>query len=398
VVPVASQTMADHRMYLPLAAVVTVVVVVAFVLGKRLLGNQSGFVLGWVTCGFVAVPLAVLTIQRNRDYISTLAIWQDTVAKCPNNPRGHCNLGIALGKAGRIEEAIAHLEDALRIKPDYPEAHFSLGNVFLKEGRVNDAIGHYEQALRSKPDHAQAHCNLGIALAQTGNIEEAIAHFEQALRIKPDYAEAHSNLGNALVQVGRVREAIGHYEQALRIKPDYAQAHCNLGIALAQTGNIEEAIAHYEQALRVNPDLAEAQLNLGAALVKLDKPNDAIRHYEQALQIRRNYPEALNALAWLLATRESAQGGDPVRAVALAQQACQLTNHQVAMYLDTLAAAYAAAGRFNDAIATAERAVDLARSGGRPRVAEEFESRLQLYRDGHAYRQPADVTQGTPDR
>ena len=94
-------------------------------------------------------------------------------------------------------------------------------------GKIEEAIAHYEQALRINPDYAEAHNNLGLLLAQTGRIEEAIAHFEQALRIKPDYAEAHCALGMALEQTGQVREAVGHYEQALRIRTGFdASAEC----------------------------------------------------------------------------------------------------------------------------------------------------------------------------
>jgi tetratricopeptide (TPR) repeat protein len=101
---------------------------------------------------------------------------------------------------------------------------------------------------------------------------------------------------------------------------------------------------------------------------------------------------AQNNLAWLLATLEPTEGGDPVRAVTLAERACKLTDHRVAACLDTLAVAYAAAGRFQDAVATAGKAIDLARSAGQTQLVSEFQSRLQLYRNGKAYRQAVDVT------
>ncbi len=136
----------------------------------------------------------------------------------------HNNLGTALAQAGKIDEAIAHFEQALRSRPDFAEAHYNLGSALLQVGKNQEAIEHLEQALRIKPDYVEAHCNLGVALIQLGRPQEAMGHWEQALQIKPNYAEAHYNLGNALAQVGRVPEAIGHYEQALRIKPDYAEA------------------------------------------------------------------------------------------------------------------------------------------------------------------------------
>jgi spermidine synthase len=156
--------------------------------------------------------------------------------------------------------------------------------------------------------------------------------------------------------VGKIQEAIEQYEQALRIWPDYAEAHCNLGIALEQTGKVREGIGQYEQALRIKTD----------------------------------YPKVQNHLAWLLATRLDV--ADPVRAVTLAEQACKLTDYHVASYLDTLAAAYAAAGRFGDAITTNERAAELSQAAGPPELTERIKARLALYRSGHAYWQPVGET------
>ncbi len=281
---------------------------------------------------------------------------------------------------------------ALDVTRDNWLVHDNLGVILTQAGKMQEAMQHLEQAVRIKPDFAEAHYNLGTALSQVGRIDEAIAHYEQALRINPDFAEAHYNLGNALTRLGRIPEAIAHYEQALRINPDYAKAHGKLGIALDQVGKTEEAIAHYEQALRIKPDFAEAHCNLGNALVRLGRLPEAMRHWDQALESKPDYAEAENNLAWLLATLAPADGGDPVRAVTLAEGACKLTNNQVAGYLDTLAVAYAAAGRFNDAITTAQQAIGLASSAGQTRMVSEIETRLELYRAGRAYRAPASVT------
>ncbi|MGA2139959.1 MAG: tetratricopeptide repeat protein, partial [Verrucomicrobiia bacterium] len=250
VVPLVGQAIAEHRMYLPLAAVVVLGVMgIHAVAGRRTIEVAA----------VLAVGLGFLTVQRNEDYRSGLAIWDDTVAKCPLNPRAHSNLASMLQQDGRMQEAMEHWEQALRLNPDDADDHNNLGDALIRSGRVPEAIEHLEHALRLKPDFAEAHYNLGVALAQAGRIPEAIERWEQALRLKPDYPEAHYNLGTALGQAGKVGEAIVQFEQALRIKPDYAEAHCNLGVALEQAGRPQDAIGHYEQALRLNPDLAEAR-------------------------------------------------------------------------------------------------------------------------------------------
>ena len=214
----------EHRMYLPLAAVVTGVVVVAFVLGKRLFREQQGDVLGYVAGGSVVVLFTLLTIQRNEDYKSDCAIWQDTVLKRPQNARGHDSLGNALRQAGRFDEAITQFEQATLLKPNYAEAHNNLGGVLLLMGKLDEAIAQFKQAIRIEPDLDSAHFNLGNALLQLGKTPEAISHYEEALRINPDFAEAHYSLGNALLKEGEVQKAIEQYRQALKFRPDWAPA------------------------------------------------------------------------------------------------------------------------------------------------------------------------------
>ena len=142
-----------------------------------------------------------------------------------------------------------------------------------------------------------------------------------------------------MLAAGRIPEAVEQYNEVVRIQPNSAEAHNNLAVALAEQGRMEEAIP------------------LGAAL-----------------RLKPDYPEAQNGLARLLATLGPAEGGNPVRAVALAQRACELTGNSDATCLETLAAAYAAAGRFNDAIATAEKTIVLARSAGQSQLVEEIQA------------------------
>jgi tetratricopeptide (TPR) repeat protein len=342
---------ADHFQYLASIGVITLGVAIT----ARLVRERSAQVVLGLAVGVV---LLALSWQHGAAFQNDRALWRDTLTKNPECWLAHNNLGVALDNQGKVTEAIAH----------------------------------YEQALRAEPDYAETHYNMGVALEQTGRIKQAIGQYEQALQINSDYAEAHNNLGNALAQAGRIPEAIEHLQQALRIKPDYAKAYNNLGNAFLQEGNVKEAIAHYEHAVRIESDYAQAHRNLANALFRLGETRLAMEHYEQALRVEPSNAETQNGLAWLLATLTPADGGDPIRAATLARQACDLTHNAEPNYLDTLAAAYAAEGHFSDAVVTAQKAIDLARSSGQAALVKDIEARLELYRSGRAYSPSTGVT------
>jgi tetratricopeptide (TPR) repeat protein len=334
VYPFRFSFVADHFQYLAGAGLIALVVSVGTQACRRT--GHLGRLLGLLVALIVLTALASLSWARAHAYRDDVTLWRDTLAQNPRCWLAHTDLGYDLSKMGRVQEALSHEQEAVRLKPDYAEARNDLGVALQAAGRVQEAIVQYESALQINPHSAEAHCNLGNGLFDLGKFEEAIAQYEQALRIKPDYTKAHLNL---------------------------ADAHYRLAKALEQTGRSREAIGHYEQALALQPDFADA----------------------------------CNNLAWLLATRAQAEGGDAVRAVELAQRACELTGNRRAGCLDTLAAAYAAAGRFREAVATAEKAIELARAASPPKSVGEYEARSELYRSGRAYRQPVDTaTPNTP--
>ncbi len=300
----------------------------------------------------------------------------------PDYAKAHNNLGNALLQKGAVDEAIAHYQKALQIQPDYADAHYNLGYALVQKGKVDEAISHFQRALQIKPDFAEAHYDLGYALVQKGKVDEAISHFQRALQIKPDYAEAHINLGSALLKKGKVDEAISHYQKALQIKPDFAEAHYNLGYALVQKGKADEAISHFQRALQIKPDYAEAHYNLGTALLKKGNVDEAITCFQKALHIKPDYAEAQNTLAWVLATCPLASLRDGNKAVELAQRANQLTGDGNPVVLRTLAAAYAEAGRFPEAVATAQRALQMAGTQSNPALADAIRSQMKLYQAG----------------
>jgi len=217
-VPVATQTIAEHRMYLPLAAVVAAVVLA---LG-RAVGRPAVLAIAAV---FVAVGLGTASAARNRAYASELALWSDTVAKRPGNDRAHNNLGNALFAAGRVPEALDEYEQALRLHPqDNAEVQYNLGLALARLGRWHEAIAPAAEAVRLAPENPDAHASLGTALANAGRMGEALGQFQAAVRLNSGSAALHNDLGSAWFFLGRRAEAAAEYREALRIDPGYADA------------------------------------------------------------------------------------------------------------------------------------------------------------------------------
>ena len=246
-IPGNHQTAAEHRMYLALIPVVLLGVLGIF----QWLGRAA-----FPACLLLAAGMGLVSAKRNQDFSSELAIWNDTVAKKPENPLAHLNLGNAWSSIpGRTESAIAEYEETLRLKPDYVQAHNNLGVLLAATpGRMQDAIGHYEEALRLAPGYAEAHYNLGNALDALGRTPDAIAQFQEAVRLKPDLVAARCNLGIDLDTLGQTPAAIAQYEEALRLRPDDPVILYDLALELLKSpGHADEAATRIREVIRLQP-------------------------------------------------------------------------------------------------------------------------------------------------
>jgi tetratricopeptide (TPR) repeat protein len=301
VVPVATQPIAENRVYLPSAAVIALLAVgIHSVLGKR----------GWAATALAAAALTSLSIQRNNTFQDGLTLWQDTVAKRSENPRAHAILGEVLYGAGRLQPAKLQFERALALKPDYYEAHNNFGTTLYALGDATGARREFEAALRLQPDYAAAHNNLANVLLQFGEVDNAGRHAEEALRLysdpnrlKPDLAETHNNLGNVRLYQGNFAEARQQYEAALRLKPDFLQARMNLAVSLRLMGQLQESNAHLERLLQARPDFPEAQFNHGLVLEQMGQFDAAAQRFANAVNLKPEFAEARVSLAVLLARR-----------------------------------------------------------------------------------------------
>ena len=301
--------------------------------------------------------------------------------------QAHYNLAIDLARAGRTDEAAVQYRETLLLKPDQADAHNNLAAILTGQGMLQQAIDEYREAIQIDPDHRLANHNLGVLLLnQPGRLDEAIKHFKRVITIDPEAATSHVSLGLAVARQGKIAEAEKHFRDAVRIEPKYAEAHFNLAEALFHQRQFDEALLHYRKAVEVKPDYPAALVRMGAVLVRQGRVDEAIHQGREALRINPDYVEALNAVAWMLATRQEIEDKDAEEAVLLASRASELTNQQHPLILDTLAVAYAAAGQFEKAVATAERALQLVQASGQAGVAGQIRRRLELYRAGIRYR------------
>jgi protein O-mannosyl-transferase len=347
----------------------------------------SPMALGSLMTGVLMV-LMVCTWKQTTYWKNSETLWIHTLSCTTANAVAQNNLGDALDQLGMVDEAIPHLETALRIKPDYAEAHYNLGTALLQKGMADEALDHFQKALQINPDYTEAHNNLGFVFYQKGRTDEAIAEYQKALQINPDLADAQDNLGVALFQKGRIDEAITHFQRALQMKPGFAVAHDNLGTALFQKGNVAEAITHFQKALQINPAYADANNKLAMAFLQNGNAAEAIVQYQNVLQLEPADPGAQINLAWLLATAPEALLRNGTKALELAQQANTETGGENPIVLHILAAAFAEAGRFSEAMETAQRALNLAAANSNMRLASQLQYEMNLYQAGSPFHNP----------
>jgi tetratricopeptide (TPR) repeat protein len=255
---------------------------------------------------------------------------------------------------------------------------------FEKYGYAEDAEHHRRH---SGPEIATLYYNQGLALAQEGRTEEAVARFREAVRIRPDYARAHHNLGAALASRGQPQEAVGHLRRAVSLDPENADAHYTLGVLLVSRGEFDESLQSFREAVRLNPEDPEGQANLGDVLAMQGSVGEAVQQYRRALRLRPDWPEVTSRLAWRLATCPDDSVRNGAEAVELAERLDRQTGHSEPQVLDVLAAAYAEAGRFDQAIATVEHAIARAEAKGQSKSVTSLRERLRRYEDGQTIRE-----------
>jgi len=291
----------EHRMYLPLAGIIVLVVVGTFQLAiyierrNTALAPLRKFVLPGVTA-ILAIVLTSLTYQRNTVYHSNLALWKDVITKRPLSARAHNNLGRAYADLGLQTQAIKLYQQALKLAPKLPQAHNNLGIAFSKQDQIDQAILCFEEAIRLQPDFPDPYCHLGRAMVKQGNDQKAAANFQEALHHRPSFPEAHNNLGSLLFRQNHLEQALNHFERALFMDPHNSDLHNNIGSVYLQQDNLDKATTFLLKAISLNPESIEINFNMGKLLARQGDIPQAIGFFKRTLKFD---PQHANAFYYL---------------------------------------------------------------------------------------------------
>jgi protein O-mannosyl-transferase len=345
-----AQAMANRYMYIPMLGLLIIVGwtvkdytdkqprirIIAIILGAALLSS-----------------LLILTRMQVRHWQNSTTLFEYALNVTGNNPVAENSYGCALFDENRLEDAVLHLRKAVRLDPVFATAVTNLAKVYIKQGKYNESAVCLDDIIRRNEGTADTYYNLAIAMSLQKKYDEAIKYFTKTLKIDSQYPDVHYRMGAVLLEAGKTSEAITHLNEAL------------------QTGK----------------NKADIYINLGTAYTQLGKYNLALENWTKAAELKTDNAELLNNMAWLLGTVDDTSVKNAAKAIELAQRACKLTGYNEAVYLDTLSAAYAGAGRFDEAKTAAEKAILIAKSKEQKDLAEEIQKRLKLYEAKQPYRQ-----------
>jgi protein O-mannosyl-transferase len=309
VVPIADLIF-EHRMYLPLSAVVTLAVCGGMEAVRRLSSgavsttNGRGARAAFAAATILVVgSLAVATHLRNRDYESEVSLWHDIVAKAPDNPRGYFLIGRYHQEHRRRADARRYLEQALAVEPGYVPALSRLAILAAEERRFDEAEEHVDQIARIMPDTPLVFVRYGSLRAAQGRVDEAALNFSQVLLLEADNTEALAGLATLLAAAGRIDEAIDLYHRLAAAEPDDPSSVNNLGVIYRAQGRFDEAVDAFRRALVLRPWHVEARSNLGATLESLGRGDEAMRELTRAVEDDGDYLGARINLGNALARR-----------------------------------------------------------------------------------------------
>ena len=272
VVPIITEVGAERRMYLPLALIISSLIVATYIVLDR---SIRFAVPVWIPTGAVVcavVLLGGLTVRRGFDYRSEVAIWQSVVAVDPSNFRAQINLARSLQDQGDLTGALGSYRQALELDQKAEIAHLGVGSVLQMLGDNQAAVHSYRRALELKPDYARAYLNLGQIKRVEGDFAAAEELYRRALSLEPVSSGIHASLGKLFFARDRHDSAAVYFRRAIGLDPEHAESHNSLCTVLAVQGKYAAALVEYRRALELDPGYDLARDNMNNARRALAEP------------------------------------------------------------------------------------------------------------------------------
>jgi len=346
--PLRYSFVADHFQYL---ASIGLIVLFASLMEKKILSGNN-IIRIFLTTVLLSCA-GVKTWYQAHTYLNAEVLFRYTLEKNPSSWLALNSLGLILFNQGKVDESIALYRQSIELKPDDDVAYNGMGAALLKQGKAEDAIKYFQKAVELNPDYDVTLCNLGNTLSHLGRKEEANQYFLKAVVADPDSFAAHYFLGNNYMDLGQNQKALKHYIKAVQLNPGYAKPHQKLGEIYYSLGSYGKSIDHYRRAVKIQPQW-------------LDLKSD---------------------LAWVLSSVEDEKFRNGEEAVRLAEEVCQKDEGKNPIYLDILAAAYAAAGRYSEATQTGQKALRIAESKGAQNIAGVIKKHIEAFQQGRPWTQ-----------
>ncbi|MDH5181660.1 MAG: tetratricopeptide repeat protein [Gammaproteobacteria bacterium] len=297
--------------------------------------------------------------------------------------QGYFDRGLQYYYEGKYEPAVNELEQALRIEPNHIEANYMLGYLLHKQKKYAAALERFNKIIQLKPNRKDIYVSRAITYSAMRRFDESLQDFALELSKNPKNHRIYLNRGNVYTMKRQFDLAMEDYNKALKLKPDYAKAFRARGKIYHHQKKYEQALLELNAALDSDPGYARAYTTRGNIHNKMDKYQLALDDHQNAVALATNDYLPPNDLAWFLATVKDKQYQNGKRAIELATQACELTDYKNPGVIDTLAAAYARAGRFDKAVDWQLKAIKESKPGDSK--LEGKKRRLELYVNRQAY-------------
>jgi protein O-mannosyl-transferase len=351
-VQAGNQAYAERYTYLPYLGLLIIVggLGIKFWPGNRWRQVVAGVLIG----GYIGLN-GWWTIQQIHVWDAAGSLFQQAIKQDDQNEEGWLLYGLDLNHVGKPEEAVKCVRKALDLNPNDIEAEINLGRILTQQGKYDEAQSIFEVLIvTSQYQRPLIYKQYGELFVREEKKPEAISNLEKSLELDSDQPVVVSFLAKLYAETGQWEKSADLYKQNISLLGDNFESEAGLATACFQSRDYAQAIEHYRQAIALKPDLAEAR----------------------------------NNLAWLLATCADAGLRDGQAAVSQAQKACELTRYHQTQYIGTLAAAYAEAGDFNQAIANAQKACALAEKNGETNLLTRNQQLLEQYRRHQPVREP----------